>query len=78
MPIPGAVAAKLTAKRRLPAPPMRKAIRLGAGMTQADVAETLDVRRESVARWESGARDPRGETLIAYVDLLDELREAQT
>jgi len=75
--MPAPIAAKVLARRRLPVPAMRRAIRLDAGLTQADVAETMGVHRESVARWEAGARTPRGRTLVAYVDLLDELRADQ-
>lgn len=74
MAISGPIAAKLAARRRLPGPEMRRAIRVSAGVTQADVAESIGVARESVARWEAGVRCPRGETLLRYVDLLDELR----
>jgi len=77
MDVPAPIAAKLTARRRLPVPAMRRALRIDAGLTQADVGETLGVARESVARWEAGARTPRGEILLAYVDLLDELRSVQ-
>lgn len=77
MPISGAIAAKVTARRRLPAPVKCKAIRVGSGVTQADVAESIvsPVSRDTVARWGNGSRTPRGETLDQYVDILEELRE---
>ena len=72
--VPAPIAAKMRAKKGLPGPAMRRAIRLGAGLSQVDVAEVLGVHRESVARWESGVRTPRGRVLVEYVDLLDQLR----
>jgi transcriptional regulator with XRE-family HTH domain len=56
---------------------MRRAIRVSRGLTQADVAECLSVHRETVARWEAGTRTPRGQVLVAYVELLNELRGDQ-
>lgn len=71
----GLVAEVLTA-RRLPPPALAKAVRVAAGVSQARVARELGVTRVTVARWEAGARRPRGLTLHAYVDLLEALREA--
>lgn len=75
--IPAPIAAKMHARRALPAPAMCRAIRVSAGLTQADVAEILGVSRETVARWELGTRAPRGEILLRYLDLLDTLRAGQ-
>jgi DNA-binding XRE family transcriptional regulator len=44
-----------------------------ARLTQAAVARSLGVNRESVARWEAGTRHPRGEVLRRYAALLEEL-----
>jgi DNA-binding XRE family transcriptional regulator len=66
--------AKRAARRALPSPPIRLALRADAGLTQQDLADALGVHRETVSRWERGARSPRGRLLIAYVELLDELR----
>jgi transcriptional regulator with XRE-family HTH domain len=64
--------------RRLPPPPLAKAIREAAGVSQQRLADELGVHRVSVARWELGLRRPRGRLLVAYIDLLDALRaEAQ-
>jgi len=60
-------------ERRLPPPPLRRAIRENAGASQALVGEHCHVRQETVSRWESGARTPRGAQLEAYVRVLDEL-----
>jgi transcriptional regulator with XRE-family HTH domain len=41
--------------------------RLRAGLTQRDLATRLDLPQSSVARWESGARQPSGDSLRAAV-----------
>ena len=79
----GPIAAKLKASRRLPVPAMRKAIRIANGLSQGDIAQQLEemgykVDRVTVTRWEKGVRTPRGELLIAYVALLDELQAEQS
>lgn len=68
--------AKVSARRRLPAPPLRKLIRMSSGATQQDVAEAVGVSRAEVSRYERGDRSPRGERLVRYVDVLDVLRAA--
>ena len=42
--------------------------RTKAGMTRADLAESLSIRQSAVANWEAGIRVPRIQTLyrIAY------------
>ena len=59
--------------RRTPTPELAKAIRVSAGVTQAEMAAELGVHRVSVARWELGLRRPRGPLLDRYVEVLDEL-----
>jgi transcriptional regulator with XRE-family HTH domain len=61
--------------RRLPPPVVARAIRDAAGVSQQQVADELGINRVSVARWELGARIPRGPLRLRYVELLDELRE---
>ena len=61
------------AKRRLPAPPVRRALRESAGLSQQALASYLEVERATVSRWEGGARTPRGATLERYVEVLDRL-----
>lgn len=68
---------KLAARRRLPPPKIRRAIREAVGATQADIADELGIHRETVSRWESGERTPRGEKLVHYVELLDRLQRTQ-
>lgn len=60
---------------RLPAPRVARALRAAAGLSQSDIAAELNVHRVTVARWEAGEHTPRGELLVAYVRLLDQLRE---
>lgn len=62
--------------RRLPSPAAAKAIRIDAAVSQAELAAELGVHRMTVLRWEDGSRRPRGQLLMAYVALLDQLREA--
>lgn len=71
-----ALAEQVKQARRLPPPAVARAIRDAAGVSQRQVADELGINRVSVARWELGARTPRGELRLRYVDLLDELREA--
>ena len=64
------------AARHLPAPDLRRAIRIGAGVSQNQVAVVCGVDRATVSRWESGQRFPRGEHLLTYVQLLRDIQRA--
>lgn len=64
------------ARLRLPSPAMAREIRRAAGVSQMRLAHELGVTGVTVGRWESGSRSPRGDLLVAYVDLLDELATA--
>ena len=44
-------------------------LRKGAGLTQTDLAEKLNVSRQAVSRWEMGTAMPDVENLIAMSDL---------
>ncbi|WP_327686182.1 telomere-associated protein Tap [Streptomyces sp. NBC_00467] len=57
----------------LPAPGERVRLREAAGLTQAAVAQALGVRVPSIAAWEAGRAEPKGERLEAYRRLLDGL-----
>lgn len=70
-----ALRAKVAARKGLPPPSLRRAIRENAGVSQQDVADALGCHRETVSRWETGERSPTGDLLAAYVALLGELRE---
>lgn len=62
-------------RRRLPAPPIARAIRLAAGATQEDVAAEMGVHRVTVARWELGTARPTGTHAERYAELLDRLSD---
>jgi len=63
---------------KLPAPAVRRSIRLGAGVTLAEMAAELDVTPVTVLRWERGSSEPRRARAIAYRRLLDAVREASS
>jgi len=71
---------KAKATRSLPAPAVARAIRLGAGLSQDELAAAFPhpVTRSAVSLWESGRRRPRGIHLVEYVELLDEVRRSWT
>jgi DNA-binding transcriptional regulator YiaG len=64
-------------RRSLPPPAIRRLLREHAGLTQAEVATVLGVGRPAVTRYETGARDPRGEVRHAYVELLELLARSR-
>ncbi len=66
----------LAARKALPPPAMRRAIRRAAGITITQLAEELGVSRQAFAFWERDLRRPTGPHLVAYVALLKLLREA--
>jgi transcriptional regulator with XRE-family HTH domain len=59
--------------RRLPSPRARRALRIGAGVSQEDIAADVGTDRASIARYELGTRTPRGEVLERYLAVLDRL-----
>jgi DNA-binding transcriptional regulator YiaG len=66
----------LTAQRDLPAPEERRMLREGAGLSIRSFANALGVSPSTVARWESGERDPKGPLLFVYVEGLRALSKA--
>ncbi|RKE16787.1 helix-turn-helix domain-containing protein [Streptomyces sp. TLI_171] len=54
----------------LPEPVERERLRKAAGLTQVEVAAALETRRETFAKWESGAAQPRSPKRGAYAFLL--------
>lgn len=52
---------------------MRRALRVTAGLSAAELAASLGVTRQAVSKWERGERHPRGQHLVAYVNALDVL-----
>lgn len=63
------------ARRWLPQPAERRAIRQAAGLSLRQVGRDLGVTPQCVALWETGHREPRGGNLLAYIDVLVELDE---
>lgn len=63
------------ARRALPSPAMRKAIRQDAGVSLRRAGAALGVSGQAVALWERGERTPRGANLTEYVELLRQLQE---
>lgn len=54
----------------LPTPGLARHIRLAAGLTQGDLARSLDVSARSVMRWESGAIAPSDLHRVGYISAL--------
>jgi DNA-binding transcriptional regulator YiaG len=69
------LAQQAKAARRLPTPPMRKAIRHEAGISLSVMAKELGVHPSCVARWEIGQRVPRFAIAAKYSELLRELQQ---
>ena len=46
-----------------------KKARLDAGLTQLEVAEKLGVAQAQYARWESGGRNPKDETVEKLAEI---------
>ena len=67
---------EINTKRRAPSPALAREIRRAAGISQARLAAELGVSTVTVCRWEGGSRRPRGPMLLAYVTLLEQIREA--
>lgn len=68
--------ALIHARRSLPSPDLRRAIREDAGAAQVDVAHELGVSQRTVSRWEAGECSPTKDVLPQYVDLLERMRQA--
>lgn len=67
---------ELIRSRQLPRPELRRALRLEAGLSLADLASRLDVHRSTISKWELGHREPRAANREAYASLLAELKKA--
>ena len=67
---------ELIEAKRLPPPATRKVLRTDAGLTLEDVAGQLGVSKTAIWLWERGDRVPTGLNRIAYVALLNQLRDA--
>ncbi|MFJ8768806.1 telomere-associated protein Tap [Streptomyces clavifer] len=70
-----AVDALIASASPLPPPAERERLRKAHGLTQAQVAAALDVRRPTVVSWESGKTEPRPPQREAYARLLEKLAQ---
>src|SRR5947207_15793525 len=67
---------ELTARKQLPAVPMRRALRLAAGASLERTAQAVGgVTHEAVRTWELGKREPRGPNAISYAAVLRRFAE---
>jgi transcriptional regulator with XRE-family HTH domain len=62
-------------RRDLPPPTERRALRIAAGLSQAQMGAAVGATKNAVANWEAGIRTPRGLFLERYVDALRTLRD---
>lgn len=65
----------LKARRALPAPAMRRAIREAAGASRSAVAREVGVTGEAVALWEAGKRTPSDRYIGRYLEVLSQLAD---
>jgi DNA-binding transcriptional regulator YiaG len=63
------------ARRALPPPVERRAIREAARVSVSELASVLGVADITLARWERGEWSPRGDAVIRYAEALAELRD---
>jgi transcriptional regulator with XRE-family HTH domain len=63
------------ARKALPPPEARRAIRLAARASLGDVAKACGVTRQAALQWEQG-KTPSGPRLLAYTAALRVMREA--
>jgi len=63
----------LVEESTLPAPRVRRRLRLAAGLTQTEVATAIGVRRLAIAQWEAGRAQPHRGNRRAYAHLLRRL-----
>ena len=64
------LAERIAARRDLPPPAVRRALREASGVSRADVAEAVGCTAAAVGHWETGRRQPRPVHLPAYVTVL--------
>lgn len=48
-----------------------KTIRKERGLTQADLAKLIGIKKAAITRWESGSREPNFTRLVELCDALD-------
>lgn len=75
--IAAGIAAQIAkAERPLPPAATCRALREGAGLSRAALAEVLGVTPQAIANYEQGKRVPRGELRAAYLEALRVMRES--
>ena len=67
---------RVRARRLLPVPGRRRAIRVRAGLSQRELARVLGVAVWCVKHWEAGRCNPSGARLTEYLAVLDALTAA--
>ncbi len=75
-PAVNALLAEIRAKKSLPPPAKRKAIREEAGAGRGTTAAAVGVSEMTLWRWESGERSPSGKYLARYLEVLKLLQDA--
>lgn len=70
--------ARLRAARDLPPPAERRAIRVGAKVSQQFMADVIGCSRPAVTAYEKGTRNPSGTRLKRYAEALRILQEEGT
>lgn len=61
-------------RHSLPSPRVRRLIRERAHASQQELASVIGVTGPTIARWESGTRNPSGDRLRRYVQVLSALQ----
>jgi len=69
---------EVEARRELPAPAARRALREAAGVSLDGVAQAVGVSKQTVLGWESGAFSPRGANLGSYLSVLRIFRKSMS
>jgi DNA-binding transcriptional regulator YiaG len=69
------VLADVRARKELPPPRERRAIRRRAGLAAEAIAQALGVSRQTVSAWEHGRHVPRQPLLGQYAALLRDLED---
>jgi DNA-binding transcriptional regulator YiaG len=60
-------------RRSLPSPVECRLLRLRAGLSQSEIAESIGTTAATVSRYETGHRCPRGPILDRYIAACEEL-----
>jgi DNA-binding transcriptional regulator YiaG len=64
--------------RTLPSPAKLRLLRVAAGLSQAEIADSLGTTAASVSRYETGDREPRGQIRDKYIEACEELASVNT